>query len=182
MNYKLINKKTQEEHLCSKVVIDGFYYYVNTEESLSNNGDYYLSYPYYTKLFKWDMVGMHEEKKVWIKKVIATNNPNIDLPQVIDEVEELSNEYSLNRGLSQGLEQRMLDSFVNGYNKSQETHSFSEDDMVAFAKWLRVSGWQDYSDVLPDLFINDYDEKVSSKNLLELWKEQQTKTIYYDNI
>lgn len=59
--------------------------------------------------------------------------------------------------------------------KAFETHSFSEDDMVAFAKWLRVSGWQDYSDVLPDLFINDYDEKVSSKNLLELWKEQQMK-------
>ncbi len=28
MKYKLINKTTQEEHLCSKVVIDGFDYYM----------------------------------------------------------------------------------------------------------------------------------------------------------
>jgi len=32
MKYKLINLKTKKEHLCDKVTIDGFDYYVNGEE------------------------------------------------------------------------------------------------------------------------------------------------------
>jgi hypothetical protein len=32
MKYKLINNKTKEEHLCEKVTIDGFDYYVSNEK------------------------------------------------------------------------------------------------------------------------------------------------------
>jgi len=32
MKYKLINKQTGEEHLCNKVTIDGFNYYVSDEK------------------------------------------------------------------------------------------------------------------------------------------------------
>lgn len=31
MKYKLINKTTSEEHLCDKVTIDGFDYYLSDE-------------------------------------------------------------------------------------------------------------------------------------------------------
>lgn len=32
MKYKLINKTTGEEHLCDKVIIEGFDYYVSDEK------------------------------------------------------------------------------------------------------------------------------------------------------
>ena len=37
MNYKLINKLTGEEHICQKVTIDGFDYYVSDEKINSSN-------------------------------------------------------------------------------------------------------------------------------------------------
>ncbi len=43
---------------------------VSDEKTLSVNGDYYLDY-INNNLHKWNMVGMHEGKSVWINKVIA---------------------------------------------------------------------------------------------------------------
>jgi hypothetical protein len=37
------------------------------------------------------------------------------------EVEKLASDYTLNRGISKGVEQRMIDGFVAGYNKAKET-------------------------------------------------------------
>jgi len=50
---------------------------INSLETLSNNGDYFLGHPNYDKLFKWNMPEktQHEGKQVWIKKVIATISP-----------------------------------------------------------------------------------------------------------
>ena len=40
MKYKLISKTTDEEHLCDKVTIDGFDYYVNDEKYFDDNGEF----------------------------------------------------------------------------------------------------------------------------------------------
>jgi len=177
--YKLINTETKEETLCDKVVIDGFDYYVSDEKSLSNNGDWYLGYPNYDTLFKWEMTGIHEGKQVWINKVIATNNPNINIPKVVDEVERLAYEHC-DKVIPKDVTRSLHYSFKCGYNKSQETHPFSEEDMIEFYRWLNKNSWQDYNDIKQGLFVNSYGVQKQDKELLQLWKEQKPKTVYYE--
>jgi flagellar biosynthesis/type III secretory pathway protein FliH len=38
------------------------------------------------------------------------------------EVEKLASDYTLNRGISKGVEQRMIDGFVAGFNKAKESY------------------------------------------------------------
>jgi len=59
--------------------------------------------------------------------------------------------------------------FVKGYNKSQETHPFSEEDMIEF-----------------ETFCTKYDYengfgKTDRKELLKLWKEQKPKIIWHES-
>ena len=165
--YKLIHKTTQEEHICSKVVIDGFDYYVNDDDV--NRDCYYLDeLNQLGRAFK-NNAGFYKN----CKKVIATNNPNIDLPQVIDKVEELATlAYPKDLhawGINQfdDFNEKDRNVWKEGYKQSQETHPFSEDDIFSFGK-----------------FVYDYDYRIygtkSNEELLELWKEQQIKTIYYN--
>jgi hypothetical protein len=62
-------------------------YITNDEETLSNNGDYYLGHPEYNTIHKWNMIGMHEGKQVWIKKIILTTDQDLikDGVQAIDD-------------------------------------------------------------------------------------------------
>ena len=165
--YKLINKQTGEEHLCDKVTIDGFDYYMNTETSLSNNGDWYLGYPNYNSLSKWEMVGMHEGKQVWINKVIATNNSNIDIPKVMNEVEKWIDETASTLKDEHTIATTKL-CLKAGYNKSQETHPFSEEDVKEIFKIAQTQ--KDYGDYKPYTF----------EEAIRIWKEQQPKTLYYE--
>ena len=75
MKYKLINNKTKEEHLCGKITIDGF--------------DYYMTYPEKCCIQKEGKTVMNKGcmERNHCEKVIATNNPNIDIPKVVNEVE-----------------------------------------------------------------------------------------------
>jgi hypothetical protein len=92
--YKLKNKSTNEELLCTKVVILGFDYFVS--EIDITDKDYFiykneiLIKCFYTKN-NW-IVSTSTEKfePKYCKKIIATNNPSIDIPQIVDEVEELA--------------------------------------------------------------------------------------------
>ena len=49
---------------------------------------------------------------------------------------------------------------------------FSEEDMIEFYNWM-----QNYQDLSCALRINGVD---TTKELFQLWKEQQTKIIYYE--
>lgn len=140
--YKLINKQTGEEHICQKVTIDGFDYYVSDVHAVS--GDFALYAGHITKKM------MDTEWTTGDKKVIVTNNPNIDISKVVDEVEELANQKAL---------PHLRAVFIEGYNKSQETHSFSEEDVIDFAT-----------------FRNGGDVREEFK----LWQEQQPKKVYYN--
>ena len=162
--YKLINTTTKEEHLCDKVTIDGFDYYVSDEK-----------YAVGENCIGEDEGGLRIHKCVILnnclaigcKKVIATNNPNIDIPQILEEPNE-----TLIHQIAADLGYRMLpddleEGIKAGYKESQETHPFSEDDMVEFGKYAHNDAFS-LSNV------------KTFKELFQLWKEQQTKIIYYE--
>ena len=80
MKYKLINTRTKEEHLCDKVTIDGFDYYVNDETPEHDN---YITYKNQLFIIK----NGDNELFHLSKKVIATNNPNIDIPKITSKID-----------------------------------------------------------------------------------------------
>jgi hypothetical protein len=56
--------------------------------------------------------------------------------------------------------------FKAGYNKSQETHPFSEEDMVEFAVFYQKHQGRSL--------------EYWGKDLFKIWKEQQPKIVYYE--
>lgn len=149
--YKLVNSRTKEETFCSKIVIDKFDYYINDYISDEVNGD--LTKIPFNKI---------------ILLSVATTNPNIDVPKVIDEIKELSiKEYG---PIGIGLERALC--FKNGYNKSQETHPYSDEDIIKFNTWQHDLLFSENSDWLIE---------KSIKELLQIWKKQKIKTIYYED-
>lgn len=59
-----------------------------------------------------------------------------------------------------------------------ETIQLSEEDMIEFAEWIADSKLHGYSKQLYEAMIR---HKVSTtKELLQLWKEQKPKTLYYE--
>lgn len=153
MKYKLINKTTKEEHICDKVKIDGFDYYVSNEQVFENGVYAQCSFAGYISKTRNGQISY---------KVIATNKTSIDLPQVIDEVEILADQLGYNAHNCHG--------FIEGYNKSQETHPNSDSDMIEYGIWVINNR---------NKFSNDVLAQKGGK-YLEIWKSQQIKTIFYD--
>lgn len=171
-HYKLINTQTSEEHFCNKVTIDGFDYYVSGEKCIKGDLCYdeeellgHKNNKYIVECLRTD------DNSYWnkhCKKVIATNNPNIDIYKVVSNcmlIEKLANE--LTSHLTFPEERR--EGIILGYNKSQETHPFTEDDMIEFAKFV-------YEDDGSFIDNNVYPKK----QFLQFWKEQKPKIIYYN--
>ena len=185
MKYKLINLKTKEEHLCNKVTIDGYEYYVSDE--VINQGDYYID-------FRTDgnKLEHFKEKNDLVligicgsKKVIATNNPNIDIPKVVNEVEMLAYEHC-DTVIPKDVTRSLHYFFKCGYNKSQEIFSFREEDMIEFSEWKDYNFYQHIEDNLYrtmqarpmyKVLENKY---YTLKELLQIWKEQKNITLYYE--
>lgn len=162
MKIKLINKQTNEEHICSKVVIDGFDYYVNDKKNQVILGETYYENDNCIPIYSFTPETLPIE--YYLQKIIATNNPSINLPKVIDEVEKLAK-------LNCPSEMAFENMFIRGYNKSQESHPFSEEDMIEFSWWL-----------VKNLGMFSCDKTAHfNKEYLQIWKEQRIKTIYYEN-
>lgn len=173
MKYKLINNKTKEEHLCDKVTIDGFDYYVSDKEQPKIDGELY----HCKHKGKGIDVGSGQPPQRLIidiystkrnlcsdcKKVIATNNPNIDIPKVVD-VFLIVEQWVKSK---EKLVYQYWDkpSFIEGYNKAKETYTFSEEDMIEFSIWRNITV---------------FDKPLTPKGELELWKEQKPKIVYYN--
>ncbi len=171
MKYKLINQKTGEEHLCEKVTVEKFDYYVGNAAI----NDIFAYNTKFKEVQKIHSVPQDVDFEIWgkiFKKVIATTNPNIDIPKVMDIT--LSKiitriEYPIentNYPIAEAV------GFQKGYSKSQETHPFSEDDMIEFLKFyksyilmLKAEKWENL--------------EVTEEKLLEVWKNQRTTVLYY---
>lgn len=170
--YKLINKTTNEEHICSKVVIDGYNYYVsNTEQPLWYGELYHCS-----NKGKGNTIHMYALKSnlcIHCKKVIATNNPKIDLPNIPDELSKvLVNLCDIKADKNNTIDLNAYGvGIIEGYNKSQETYPFSEEDMIEFNEWMKK---EDTPENAETYF------HYSDKDMLNAFKEQRIKTIYYE--
>ena len=94
MKYKLINTENKAEFVCEKIEIHGFEYYV-IDSHLDNH----------FKIKKSDL-SISERGRIresgWDKyyTIISTNNPTIDIPQVVDEVEEMCDKINNNDELA----------------------------------------------------------------------------------
>ena len=180
MEYKLINK-TGETRLCNKVTIDGFDYYVGDEIQLGANNVWVATK---SRVFKFE-INMAVVKSNMPRIVIATNNPNIDCPKVIGEVNEIKKnlyfyKQVMNPYETGGQSYTVYEKgFIEGYNKSQETHPFSEEDMIEFSEWCANSHYHYYFDGEKWSWGNSHKQHYcSTRELLQLWKEQKPKTIY----
>lgn len=186
MKYKLINQSTTENHLCDKITLDGFDYFVSNKLGVERN-DFY--YDYHGNIHQWTIEFQKDNKLSnsiadTHPKVIATNNPNIDIPQVITELEELANNHSVDDNVWS------KESFIQGYNKSQETHPFSEQDLEDFYIWKDKNRWFNFENgkwsftfehgTSIDKATYEKYYRKTTKELIQMWREQQQpKTINF---
>lgn len=171
--YKLINKQTGEEHLCDKVTIDGFDYYVSDIDVILDSSSPFV----YTKkdsIYKFEVIEAILDISDYPKIVIATNNPNIDCPQIVDEVEKVGSVAIHNsKKFSNSSKTDYTIGFIHGYNKSQETHSFSEEDMFEFVEFV-TSNLMKHSD--------NMGRYLGIKKVLQIWKKERPIKVYYEKI
>lgn len=168
MRYKLININSKEEVICEKIVIDGFDYYV-----IPNSID-----------CKYGISKMNVVLPIQIgydstmyKGIICTSNPNIDLPQVVDEVISFANEIHQELDYDKG----RWYGRIEGYNESQETYPFSEKDMIEFAEWCQNQYFYSTVEYKWSTEFKIYDGVLyTTKELLQIWKDQKPKIVYYE--
>lgn len=182
MENKYLLKQNEEDEgvLCRIVTIDGFDYYVSDSPRGSNYIIWLEGTPkltYATLITSTLYSGGHAEN--W-KRVIATNNPNIHIPKVVDEVERLAEHEFQEQKESYENSTEMFpfdDSellatgFQIGYNKCKEIHPNSDKDTIEFANWLR----QEDTEANAEKYAN-----FTDADMLQFWKEQQPKIVYYE--
>lgn len=162
MQYKLINEKTKEEHICTLVTIDGFEYYIQK----NNNSKYPDMFTYYldieTNEIEFEGDGDDFINPNW-REIIATNNPNINIPKIIDKVSNLSLQLGLNMYIRRNYDFEY--GIIIGYNEAKDTYKFTEEDFLNFTEYYKNNVWL---------------MKNTNKEILDIWKEQRIETIYYE--
>lgn len=181
--YKLINKTTQEETICTKVNVDGFDYYVSDMNGVLN--DWVVDRNSILYQIVTDKIF---EDFTLAKKVICTKNQNIDIPKVIDEVERLANICAVQSGCEYREDLvRISKSYISGYNKHKETNPNSDEDVMLFLEYVELNYYPVYiEDAEPEIVgywlerASRNKKEYSKKELLQIWKEQKVGTIYYE--
>lgn len=186
MKYKLINTNTKEESICEKITIDGFDYYVGDEQPVK--GWYYDVF--INKIRNTNGADYGENEIT--KQVIATSNPSINIPKVINEVEieefaweeakikftkEEGREPNINNEKDCNIVGFLQEGIIHGYNKSKKLRPFSEEDVVNFGEWLNKNASRNIAGTW-GYFENRFYTKTTTE-LFQIWKEQQPKIIYY---
>ena len=187
--YKLINNLTKEETLCDLVTIDEFDYYVSDDKIvdsinvLYNNKIYSTVYSNTVPQGEILLSGFGYVMKSSCKKVITTNNPNIDIPKIINEFENLAEqdadkcEYYKHPNSDNGYYDH-VEGFKAGYNKTKETHPFTEQDTIDFTEWTQNPDNCLYISRIKTWYYKT--KEYSRRELLQIFKELQPKTIYYE--
>ena len=156
MKYKLIDKQSNE-HLCDKVTIDGFDYYITEEAFEVGEVNVPSDFNKVSDLSITDISDLDvvNDKYNGYKKLIATNNPYLNVPQIVDEKKvDWDLLYQQNGIAFQGESKKLL--FRKGYIQSQNTHPFNAEDMIDFAKWRLT-------------YEKKYPNNNTTKKLLDIW-------------
>jgi hypothetical protein len=171
--YKLINPTTKEEHICNKVVVDGFDYYISGNE-IKAGECYYRDSGVVSQMTEelleyYDSIKANDSHKRY--KVVATNKPTFK-GRVVDEVyihlkELYKSEIQKETTFIVNNPKRVMD-FQTGFSAHSETHPNSDEDMINYAYWL-----------LDIKTFNDWHKETPPKQLLEIWKSQQPKVVYF---
>lgn len=151
--------KTGEETICSKIELDGFDYYVSDEPPKKEGEKCYSDYTKELAFYKLPHT-------IQCKRVIATNNPNIDIPKIKDEVEFYFNKLSSNPPYTKIKNVNA----ILGYNKAKETYQYTEKDMIEFVTWVKEYKFLDGT---------KSESEYTKKELLDIWESQRLTTIYY---
>ena len=194
MKYLLINKVTEQSTICEKIEIGGGEFYISEEEI--KNGDYILSKNSISPLYLDGKTIFPEmlDLPQW-KKVVASNIGHVGIPQIVDELEynyylelEARREVAKNfKGQVAGRHpdafggsemHHMVRGYLEGYQKAKETFCFTEKDLVEFAEWIADSKKHGFSKQLYEAMI--VNRVKTTKELLDVWKEQQVKIVYYE--
>jgi len=182
MKYKLINRKTGEKHICSKETVNGFDFYIGgviKDIHELNVWDTTVStFHPFLKFIGTSKYAIESFERGEFLKVIATNDPSKEIPQIVDEIDT---HISFMRDSK--VDEVNISIWVKGYNHSQYSHPYSDDDMIEFLDWLSMDGYPCIENQNKGLWVfHPQDCKnYTTKELLQLWKEQKPKTIYYDN-
>lgn len=164
--YKLINRKTKEEHICSKVTIGSYDYYT---------GEFNIPLESKYKSIEENprrIVEYHKTLGGFLgKPILCTNSPFVNLPQVIDEVSEQA-KINFPLDVSTGTEGAVINGYLTagfcvGYNKSKETNPFTAEDMIDFGKFCHDDA-------------NSVNRVVTFEELFQIWKQQRIKVIYFE--
>ena len=129
--YQLIHIDTLESVMCEKIIIDGNDYYVIKTDDL-DMFTYYVDIIENTIEFEGDSDEIDVNPN-W-RKIIATTNPSIKCPQVVDYGLYLAEqEYPFEEGYSVADKNysigELQDSFNLGYQQYSETHSLSDEEV-----------------------------------------------------
>lgn len=183
VKYKLINSVSKIETICDKITLDRFDYYVISEEI---DQPTYIVSDKTIELVKDEFDFINSGiKDGFYAKVIATNNPNIDIPQIINEGEKLAEQFVINKLKKSSQAPGILVGYIEGYNKAKENYKYTKEDMLNFYDWCDISEeagrfWRN-NRVSPQMggghnkILNE-----KRKELFKIWKEQQPKTLYYE--
>ena len=173
MKYLVKNVTTGEETLCEKVGVNGFDYYISLNDIEKEATPCYC-YNSIKNTWNNDIIlyqgSMPMYHYIGFKKVIATTNPSLNLPMVIDEVEELA-EIDTDKcpcykypNSDNGYYDH-IEGFKSGYKQAKETYQFTKEDMVEFMLW-----------VFNESFRNGT-SGIEHEELLKIWQEQRIITI-----
>lgn len=137
MKYKLINTEIKEEFICEKVEVDGFEYYISDEKvqggTFKSLKDKFIVFVFDKKDNKIYEIDFRVNFCILDRHflVIATNNPSLDIPQI---VEEMANNNTIKHGFAERVE-IPKNAFKNGYNKAKEQYPYNKQDMIEFGKY-----------------------------------------------
>lgn len=160
MKVKAINKTTSQQFDCEEIEINGFKYYIIDTAVGCKYG--------ISKLNEIVEVKTGYDATLY-KGIVCSNNSDIDIPKVVDEVDILLRKNFDLEIIDSDVDNIFLNGLTEGYNKSKETYPFSDEDMMEFADWVYRSQFD----------LEGYTQDKETKKLFQIWKEQQPKIIYY---
>ena len=193
MSIKIKNRFSGEEHVCDVLTSNGHQYYVNGDTAKNGDKLYLLSDSLLgktgdiitvvsTKYSRTDIIKADgkphwfasntEYQKDWSwRKVFASNNPDDDLPKIVDNIEYLADtdsskvEWDFESSCGNGFDDH-VNGFKNGFNESIGKYSNSDVDMIAFSKWLRENDTEENA----EMFFG-----YTDLDMLNYWKSLQPK-------